>query len=116
MSATKTKYLLGVYDDDETMMDAVDNIQGRGLHVEDVFAPFPVHGLEHKLRLKRSRLPKAAFWFGALGLCTALFLEIYTMGVYVSGDLGKALNSWGLNGWPINVGESRSLQCRALSR
>ena len=48
----------------------------------------PIHGIEAKLGIKRSRLPIAAFLFGISGTCTA-FTMIYYMLVY---------------DWPMNIG------------
>jgi hypothetical protein len=71
MTDTK-KYLVGMFDDDDVLMSAVDNIRAAGQEITDVFTPFPVHGLEHKLGLRPTRLHTAGFMFGATGTLTAL--------------------------------------------
>jgi len=71
MANTK-QYLVGMFDDDDVLMDAVGNIRGAGHKITDVFTPFPVHGLEHKLGLRETRLHTAGFFFGGTGLLTAL--------------------------------------------
>lgn len=71
MADTK-KYLVGMFDDDDILMNAVDSIRAAGHEITDVFTPFPVHGLEHKLGLRGTRLHTAGFLFGATGTLTAL--------------------------------------------
>jgi len=69
--------LVGVYDDDDILLDAVKKIRQENVVIEDVFTPFPVHGLEHELGFKESRLPTAAFMFGCLGFLLALTMQTY---------------------------------------
>jgi hypothetical protein len=71
MSTTK-KYLVGMFDDDHTLMHAVDTVRSSGITITDVYTPFPVHGLEHKMGLRPTKLHTAGFVFGATGLTTAL--------------------------------------------
>lgn len=70
--ANKKTYLVGMFDDDDVLMHAVDNIRAGGHEITDVFTPFPIHGLEHKLGLRPTRLHTAGFLFGATGTITAL--------------------------------------------
>ena len=81
-------YLLGIYDDDDKVMDAVKKLRAQNIRVDDVFSPFPIHGLDHAMGLKESRLPTVAFLFGIVGLSCAIALQVFTMGI----------------DWPINVG------------
>lgn len=76
-----TKYLLGVYDDEDVLMDAVHKVRGEGLKIEEVYSPFPVHGLEYALGYKRSWLSIAAFLFGITGTTLALTMQIGMMSV-----------------------------------
>lgn len=66
------KYLLGVFDDEMTLLDSIKTIRSRGLKIDEVFTPFAVHGMEDAMGWKRSRIPIAGFIFGALGTTTAL--------------------------------------------
>ncbi len=61
------KYLLGVFDDDEKITQAVKIIRDNGVHVDDVMSPFAIHGLDEALGLKESRLHTVGFLFGATG-------------------------------------------------
>lgn len=85
---SKSKYIIGVYDDEEKLLRAVDNIQGRGIRIADAYTPFPVHGLPEALGLRRSAIPKVGFWFGALGAVSAILLQTYML-------------TWD---WPIDIG------------
>jgi hypothetical protein len=78
MSST-TNYILGVYDDEDEVLHAVSAVKAKGIKIEDVFTPFPIHGLDVAVGHARTRLPIAAFMFGTLGLICALALISYTM-------------------------------------
>ncbi len=74
-------FVLGVYDDEDVLLEAVGKVRGAGVKIHEVYTPFPVHGLDEELGYKRSRLPIAAFMFGTLGLSLALTMQIWMMGV-----------------------------------
>jgi len=78
MSST-TNYILGVYDDEDEVLHAVSAVKAKGIKIEDVFTPFPIHGLDVAVGHARTRLPIAAFMFGTLGMICALALISYTM-------------------------------------
>ncbi len=80
MSDTK-KFVLGVFDDEDVLLKAVGKVRGAGVKIDEVYSPFPVHGLDEELGYKRSRLPIAAFMFGALGTTLALVMQIWMLGV-----------------------------------
>lgn len=79
MEAENT-YIVGVYGNDDLALNAVKSIRGAGVRIHEVFSPFPIHGIDEALGYKRSRLPKAAFIFGALGLSLALLMQYWMMG------------------------------------
>lgn len=74
-----THFVLGVYDDEDVLLHAVEKVRGSGVKIHEVYSPYPVHGLEHVLGYKRSRLPIAAFLFGMLGTSLALTMQFYMM-------------------------------------
>ena len=74
-----SKFLLGVFDDEDVLVDAVTEARSQGIRIHDCYTPFPVHGLGHALGYKRSKLPIAAFLFGTLGLGLALLMQFYMM-------------------------------------
>lgn len=68
------KYVYGLYDHEDKVLHAVDKIRGAGIEIDDVYSPFPIHGIDPKLGLKESRLHTAGFLFGLTGTVTALSL------------------------------------------
>jgi hypothetical protein len=74
------KYLVGVFDDEDVLMKAVKKVRAADVKIHEVFTPFPIHGLDTALGYKRSRLPRAAFMFGALGTALALTMQIWMLG------------------------------------
>ena len=80
MSDTKN-FVLGVFDDEDVLLKAVGKVRGAGVKIHEVYSPFPVHGLDEELGYKRSRLPIAAFMFGALGTTLALVMQIWMLGI-----------------------------------
>jgi hypothetical protein len=72
-------FVLGVYDDEDVLLDAVTKVRESGVKIHEVYSPFPVHGLDDVLGYKRSKLPVAAFFFGVLGTTLALVMQFYMM-------------------------------------
>jgi hypothetical protein len=72
-------FILGVYDDEDVLLEAVTKVRSSGVKIHEVYSPFPVHGLDEALGYKRSRLPIAAFLFGLLGTTLALVMQFYMM-------------------------------------
>ena len=56
-----------VFDDEQPLLQAVKKIRESGANIIDVFTPFPVHGLDPALSMKRSRIPLVGFIGGAIG-------------------------------------------------
>ncbi|MCC7222881.1 MAG: DUF3341 domain-containing protein [Chitinophagales bacterium] len=74
-------YLLGIFDDDDTLLHAVSRIRKEGFDIREVYTPFPVHGLDDAMGLQDTRLHTMGFVFGAIGTLTA-----FTMMTYVGLD------------------------------
>jgi hypothetical protein len=79
MDADKN-FLVGVFDDEDVLLNGVTSIRQSGVKIHEVYSPFPVHGLDEVLGYKRSRLPIAAFMFGITGTSLALFTQIWMLG------------------------------------
>ena len=73
------KFIIGIYEDEDILLDAISSVKDKGVNIYEVYSPFPVHGIENKLGYKRSRLSIAAFCFGLIGLCLALTMMIGMM-------------------------------------
>jgi len=78
-SSTK-RFALGVFEDEDVLLHAVDNVRAAGVKIYEVFSPYPVHGIDDALGIERSRLPIAAFFYGLCGLSFALWMQIYMLG------------------------------------
>lgn len=70
MSAHR-EILFGLYDDETNLLTAVKEANTRHLEIDNVYSPFPVHGLDPIMGLEESRLHQAGFVYGALGTLTA---------------------------------------------
>jgi hypothetical protein len=79
MDADKN-FLVGVFDDEDVLLNGVTSIRKSGVKIHEVYSPFPVHGLDEVLGYKRSRLPVAAFLFGLTGTSLALFTQVWMLG------------------------------------
>ena len=82
------KFIHAIYDDDDKLLDAVKHLKKEGVYIEDVFTPFPVHGLDKALGLAPTRISIAGFIYGCLGFAFAIFMMNYIMIV----------------DWPQNIG------------
>lgn len=71
------KFLVGIYDDDDVVLNAVKDVKKAGVRIHEVYTPFPIHGLDIALGHPRSRLGIAAFMFAVSGTLTALLLTAY---------------------------------------
>jgi hypothetical protein len=79
MDANKN-FVVGIFDNEDILLEGVEKIRGNGLKIHEVYSPFPVHGLDEVLGYKRSRLPIAAFIFGLTGTSLALLMQIWMLG------------------------------------
>jgi hypothetical protein len=73
------KVVHAVYDDDDVLLHAVKDVKAANHHIEEVFTPFPVHGLDKAMGLAPTRLAIASFLFGCLGLAVAITMINYIM-------------------------------------
>jgi Protein of unknown function (DUF3341) len=85
---TNKKFIVGIFDDEDVVMDAVGKIRGGNVKILEVYCPYPVHGLDQALGYERPRMGVPAFLFGITGTVLAFLLTFWTLGV----------------DWPINIG------------
>lgn len=74
-------FVVGVFNDEDLLLDGVQKIRDNGVTIHEVFTPFPVHGLDKVLGYKRSKLPIAAFLFGLTGTILAITMQVGMMTV-----------------------------------
>ena len=74
-----TKVIHAIYNDDDVLMDAVKSTRAAHHHIEEVYTPFPVHGLDKAMGLKPTRLAICAFIYGLCGLSFATYMMNYIM-------------------------------------
>jgi hypothetical protein len=92
------KVIHAFYNDDEVVLDAVKKVKAAHHHIEEVFCPFPVHGLDKAMGLAPTRLAITAFMYGVLGLGVAIWMTNYMMIQDWPQDIGGKPNfSWWLN-------------------
>ena len=82
------KVLYALYDDDDVLLSAVKMIRSEKHHIEEVYTPFPVHGLDKALGLEETRIAIMAFIYGCIGLAVAVTMMNYIM----------------IDDWPQNIG------------
>lgn len=73
-------FIVGIYDDEDVLLSGISKVRGNGVKIQDVYSPFPVHGIDEALSIKKSRLPIAAFMFGMTGTSLALLMQIWMLG------------------------------------
>ncbi len=69
--------IYGYFTDEPDLLNAVKRLQEKGIRIEDVRTPFPVHGLDAALKFPRSNLPKVAFIAGVIGGALGLLFQIW---------------------------------------
>jgi hypothetical protein len=82
------KILVATFPDTDNLLRAVRKARREMFRVYDVFTPFPVHGLDEALGVRRTRLPWATLLCALTGLTTAVVLQFYT----------------NILDWPLDVG------------
>ncbi|MDY0090367.1 MAG: DUF3341 domain-containing protein [Flavobacteriaceae bacterium] len=74
-----TKVIQALYNDDDILMDAVKATRKAHHHIEEIYTPFPVHGLDKAMGLEPTRLAITAFLYGLTGLTVSVILMNYVM-------------------------------------
>lgn len=77
-----------LYDDDDVLLSAVKKIRSEKHHIDEVYTPFPVHGLDKALGLEETRIAIMAFIYGCIGFTVAIAMMNYIM----------------IEDWPQNIG------------
>jgi len=82
------KFVVGSFQEEGVLFDAVKKVRKSGFKLHDVFTPFPIHGLDRAMGLRDTSIHTAGFIYAIVGTTTAL-----------SGI------SWiFMADWPLNIG------------
>lgn len=84
----KNKIVHAIYDDDDVLLKAVKELRVKKYVIEEVFTPFPVHGLDKVMGLSETRIAITSFIYGCIGLTVAILMMNYMM----------------IEDWPQNIG------------
>jgi len=82
------KIIHAMYDDDTKCLEAAKQLVGQGIAVKECYSPFPIHGIDPVIGVKRTRLAIASFMYGLGGLSLAIL----------------AINYFMIQDWPMNIG------------
>src|SRR5688572_4144974 len=84
----RKKFVVGCFDEEGVLFDAVKRVRKAGYKLHDVYTPFPIHGLDRVMGLRDTSLHTAGFIYGISGT-----------------TLGLAFISWVFTrDWPLNIG------------
>ena len=74
-----SKVVHAIYNDDDVLMSAVKKVKEAKLHIEEIYCPFPVHGLDKLMGLAPTRLAITAFLYGCVGITVATVMMNFIM-------------------------------------
>jgi hypothetical protein len=83
-----SKALHIVFTDDDILMEAVKALREKKIKINEVYCPFPVHGLDKAIGLPHTRLAITSFLYGLVGLAIATWMMNFIM----------------IEDWPQNIG------------
>ena len=83
-----SKVIHAIYTDDDVLMSAVKRVKAERHHIEEIYTPFPVHGLDKAMGLEPTRIAIASFMYGCVGLIVATVMMNYIM----------------IEDWPMDIG------------
>lgn len=77
----KKDFLLAIFEDDRDVMAATKKARDKNMAIYDIYTPFPIHGLDEAMGIRRSILPYVTLAAGIVGLLCAVALQVYTNGI-----------------------------------
>ena len=78
---SKRSYISIIFDDEVPLLEAVRKLRNNKETIIDVLSPFPVHGLDNALSIKRTKIPIGGFILGLLGAITAFGFQTWVFTV-----------------------------------
>ena len=74
-----SKVIHAIYNDDDVLMAAVKKVKAERHHIEEIYTPFPVHGLDKAMGLEPTRIAITSFIYGCIGLTVAIVMMNFIM-------------------------------------
>ena len=74
-----SKVIHALYTDDDILLQAVKRLREERYYIEEVFTPFPVHGLDKAMGLAETRIAITSFIYGLIGLTVSIVMMNYIM-------------------------------------
>jgi hypothetical protein len=82
------KFITANFYDEQVLFPAVKQVRKKGYKIQDVYTPFPIHGLDAAMGLRDTSLHTAGFIYGITGTLTAF-----------------SFITWAFTtDWPLNIG------------
>ncbi|HEX7599498.1 MAG TPA: quinol:electron acceptor oxidoreductase subunit ActD [Polyangia bacterium] len=93
---SETSYsVLGIFDTPDALMKAIPKVRASMLGTVEAYTPYPIHGIDEALGLRRSPLGGMVLVMGVLGAVTALGFQYWISAIdYPIITGGKAAGSW----------------------
>jgi mono/diheme cytochrome c family protein len=91
----KAYAVLGIFDTPNALMQAIPKARAAGLGTVEAYSPYPIHGIDEALGLRKSPLGGMVLVMGVLGAVTALGFQYWISAIdYPIITGGKAAGSW----------------------
>lgn len=81
-------FVVGKFWNTEQVLEALGTLKEKGIPVFDVYSPFPIHGIEPYMGIKRTRLTVASFIYGCIGGLSGVLLMSALYGLVWPMDIG----------------------------
>lgn len=94
----ENKYILGFYQGEHDLLTGVKGLKATGLNIHNVITPFPIHGLDDAMEMKRTRIPVLGF---AVGMICGLLMLYFMLWVNT-------------HDYPLNIGGKSQFSVPAM--
>lgn len=74
-----SKVIHAIYNDDDILLHAVREVRDNHYHIEEIYTPFPVHGLDKAMGLADTRIAITSFIYGVIGLVISVVMMNFIM-------------------------------------
>lgn len=82
------KFVVGVFDEEGALFNAVKSVRKSGYKLHDVYTPFPIHGLDREMGLRDTSIHTAGFIYAITGTVVSLSFMTWVF----------------TKDWPLNIG------------